>query len=354
MENKKNILIYSIISFTLLFFLYAKYIHSSNGDEVSGRPLAYYDFYPVKVDLEGKVSLDRKKLNDAIKELSTNIKDLRASSELIRLIEENSSSFLIDPGNNRAAKDLKDTSYHPENDNEKLLFTLKEIVRGIGNTLDGAPIEILIHDTRNPLKSIIEIENSITGRKVNDPNTNFGIELIKKYAKNEIKNGNIISYPIKTIDGRTLKATTIPIYDGDDLIALICMNIDTSKFSNKNHNELQKAIDSIVSLSSRKDYTDIEEIIEPIAIEEKYLELDRIRYELEKPLLVIKSRKGLLACAYINVETCNKTDEACAIVSGVSNYNDMMKSKVIATSDKAKYLGVKIGDLGEVALGKMN
>jgi uncharacterized protein YunC (DUF1805 family) len=80
---------------------------------------------------------------------------------------------------------------------------------------------------------------------------------------------------------------------------------------------------------------------------------NKMQYDLAKPLLIIKERNGILACAYINPETCNKTGEACAIVSGVNNHDDMKKAKVIAISKPAETLGIKIGDTGEAALDKL-
>ncbi|QUM87238.1 YunC family protein [Moritella sp. 36] len=82
------------------------------------------------------------------------------------------------------------------------------------------------------------------------------------------------------------------------------------------------------------------------------MEAKMIRYELDKPLLIIKEKKGMLACAYINVETCNKTNEACAIVSGVSSYKDMMSAKIIAVSNEALNLGVNVGDTGISAINR--
>jgi uncharacterized protein YunC (DUF1805 family) len=77
---------------------------------------------------------------------------------------------------------------------------------------------------------------------------------------------------------------------------------------------------------------------------------NELHFDLAKPLLIIKEKNGFLACAYINPETCNKTGEACAIVSGVNNYEEMKKAKIIAVSASAEKLGVKIGDLGQNAL----
>ena len=321
-------------------------------NNTENKPLAFYEFYPV-ISTEGRLSLDRAKINDAITNLSTSIVNDRASSELIRLIEENSASFLIDSENNKAAAKLAKRAYHPESDNHELLRTFKSVVKGIGQTISGTPIEIVLHDTRNPLKSVIAIENPITGRRLYDQNTNFGLELIKKYSKSNIKNTNIVSYPITLKDGRVIKATTIPIYDNGELIAFICINIDTSRINKSNPFELQTLIDSLTKISPETEYIKIKEIIPPIEQGNKYMSSNRMRYELEKPLLIIQENKGILACAYINPETCNKTGEACAIVSGVNNYEDMMSAKVIATSEQAQALGVRVGDTGAEALDKL-
>ncbi len=81
--------------------------------------------------------------------------------------------------------------------------------------------------------------------------------------------------------------------------------------------------------------------------------LDRARIDLALPLLVIKGTKGLLACGYVNVETCDKTEEACAIVSGVMNHNDMLVATVNAVSPRASALGVTIGMTGAEALERL-
>lgn len=81
--------------------------------------------------------------------------------------------------------------------------------------------------------------------------------------------------------------------------------------------------------------------------------IEQLRFELKKPLLILKAERGFLACGYINIETCNKTGEACAIVTGVNSHDDMLKATVSAVSKAAEGLGVKIGDTGNVALAKM-
>lgn len=81
--------------------------------------------------------------------------------------------------------------------------------------------------------------------------------------------------------------------------------------------------------------------------------LELLQFELARPLLVMKAPKGILGCGYINVETCNKTGEACAIVTGVNSFDDMRKATVVAASNKAVELGVQVGETGQSALDKM-
>ncbi|MDM0029115.1 YunC family protein [Variovorax saccharolyticus] len=83
-------------------------------------------------------------------------------------------------------------------------------------------------------------------------------------------------------------------------------------------------------------------------------DVETLNFKLARPLLIIKAPKGFLGCGYISVETCNKTGEACAIVTGVNSFDDMKSAKVVATSAKAQELGVLIGDSGEQALEKLH
>lgn len=81
--------------------------------------------------------------------------------------------------------------------------------------------------------------------------------------------------------------------------------------------------------------------------------LELLQFDLARPLLVMKAPKGILGCGYINVETCNKTGEVCAIVTGVNTFDDMRKAKIVATSTKAVELGIQVGETGQDALNKM-
>jgi uncharacterized protein YunC (DUF1805 family) len=80
--------------------------------------------------------------------------------------------------------------------------------------------------------------------------------------------------------------------------------------------------------------------------------VETFRIELKRPLLIMRSAKGFLACGYINIETCNRTDDACALVNA-GNFDDMKQALVFAVSRQAERLGIQVGDTGESALLKM-
>lgn len=78
--------------------------------------------------------------------------------------------------------------------------------------------------------------------------------------------------------------------------------------------------------------------------------LEKGRIELAYPLLTIRGDKGFLGCGYFNVDVCDKTKEACAIVTGVSNHNEMLTATIKQASSMAKELGIQEGMTGKEAI----
>ena len=78
--------------------------------------------------------------------------------------------------------------------------------------------------------------------------------------------------------------------------------------------------------------------------------LTKEHIQLGLPLLIIKGSRGFLGCGYINVETCNRTGEACAIVTGVKTHDAMLGAEIKTVSTEAAKLGVRVGMQGEEAL----
>lgn len=81
--------------------------------------------------------------------------------------------------------------------------------------------------------------------------------------------------------------------------------------------------------------------------------IEQHRIALAAPLLIARGAKGMLACGYINPATCDRTGEACAIVTGVKCFDDMLQAKVVAVSQAATRLGVEVGLSGREALEKL-
>ncbi len=70
-------------------------------------------------------------------------------------------------------------------------------------------------------------------------------------------------------------------------------------------------------------------------------------------ILVIKGKKGLLACGYIDISTADKVGDAVAVVTGVDTYVEMMATQVVKVSKAARRLGIEVGMEGKEALKHM-
>ena len=73
----------------------------------------------------------------------------------------------------------------------------------------------------------------------------------------------------------------------------------------------------------------------------KYKTLERQLGNL--PLIVIKAKKGYIACSYIDVETAEKIGDVAAFVCGVKNFDEFMKAKVRHTTSWAEDIGIREG-----------
>lgn len=94
---------------------------------------------------------------------------------------------------------------------------------------------------------------------------------------------------------------------------------------------------------------------EPLALPQpEFSNVQGYRIDLAAPLLVLKARRGILACGYLSLATMNKLGEVGAIVTGVRTFDDMLEARVVAVSDGAALLGVRVDCTGAEALVIMN
>ncbi|HHY59641.1 MAG TPA: transcriptional regulator [Clostridia bacterium] len=114
----------------------------------------------------------------------------------------------------------KDKGHHPK------LEALFPIADGIAQTF-GKNAEVVVHDLRQPEKSLIYMAGNITGRKLGAPITNLVLETLKK---NGDQAPNLIGYQTTTKDGKILKSSTIFIRDDDGkIIGCLCINLDITE-----------------------------------------------------------------------------------------------------------------------------
>ncbi len=68
------------------------------------------------------------------------------------------------------------------------------------------------------------------------------------------------------------------------------------------------------------------------------------------PLLAIIGRTGFVMCGFLNAEASEKFNVAAAIVSGVKNFEDVLKAEIKTATSKARSMGVKLGMTGKEAI----
>lgn len=204
-----------------------------------GSPLASYDFYPVVVAETGRPEIDIDRLRRALHHLVRHDDD-RAVADLIYLVRQNNLSLRLSPAELDQLSTLVERhdsrgGVDAEAERSELMANFARIVDGVGLTLSGTPFEIVLHDVRNPMRTVVAIQNPITGRRVGDPLTNFGVRLIRHYADADADVGprNYVSYPLRLLDGTPVKSTTIPLFHPRlGLVGFICININVGALTN--------------------------------------------------------------------------------------------------------------------------
>jgi uncharacterized protein YunC (DUF1805 family) len=72
------------------------------------------------------------------------------------------------------------------------------------------------------------------------------------------------------------------------------------------------------------------------------------------PLIVVKAKKGYIACSYIDKNTAEKIGDIAAFVSGVKTIDDLSKAKIRETTTYAEDLGIRPGMSVKKALELMD
>ncbi len=98
------------------------------------------------------------------------------------------------------------------------------ITAALGETF--APLcEVVLHDLTVPERSIVQIENNLSGRSVGDSATEIGLARIADSGFPDV----IANYANKFADGRPVKCTSVGLKDKTGkYVAAICLNVDIS------------------------------------------------------------------------------------------------------------------------------
>lgn len=105
---------------------------------------------------------------------------------------------------------------------EFLTLLTKVIASQFGNRC-----EVVLHDLERPYDStIVNIENGhLTGRKIGDPGTNLGLEILR----GEMEDGNRLNYITQTKEGKVLRSSSIYLKNSKGkTIGSLCINYDIS------------------------------------------------------------------------------------------------------------------------------
>ena len=272
--KQKMILAFSIVVPALLVFLFTSVLSSKRAalpsspaakPTITGRPLASYPFYPIAFSREGFLFIDKDKFMEAVTTLRQN-PDAKAVADLLYLERKENITLKLGESEKRLFQALIKEVPVPdiaeqEAYRDRLFEVYKQIVNGLGQTFAGTPIEIVLHDFRNPMRSIQALQNPISGRQLFQPTTNFGLEMIKWDAVHPQQGSSFISYDLKLGDGTPIKSTSIPLYDLEyGLIGSVCVNIRISDISETNLDDKTKQF--LTAFRRTSPNPDIAEIID--------------------------------------------------------------------------------------------
>ena len=205
-----------------------------------GRKLEEYDFYPYTVNRDNFPEFNLNNFRLGMHYFLRN-NDPMAARQLIFIGEQNNVRTQLEPAEQKVYARLfaRYDGDRIADDTREYLENFHRIVRLIGKSFPGTGIEILLHDLSNPSRSLVALENNVTGRRLHDGTTNLVIDLKKRQLSHEEK----LNYELN-IGARKFKCTTIPVLRPEyGVVGAICINID----ANYLNEEVLSAGDKVVT-----------------------------------------------------------------------------------------------------------
>ena len=204
-----------------LGFLWGKYKERQR----FGKKLEDYDFYPYAINRDNFPEFSIKDFRLGMHFFLRN-SDAMAARQLIFIGEQNNVRAQLEPSEQKVYARLF-TRYDGKkiaDDTREYLDNFTRIVHLIGKSFPNLGIEILLHDLSNPSRSLVALENNVTGRHLHDGTTNLVIDLKKRQLSHEEK----LNYELN-LGARKFKCTTISIVRPEyGVVGAVCINVDAN------------------------------------------------------------------------------------------------------------------------------
>jgi len=114
-----------------------------------------------------------------------------------------------------------------EAERDAIVAALTPVVDGLVATF-GPLCEVVLHDYRNPEKSVVALAGSVTGRAVGGAMSEIGLRIVARgdEARDEL------NYVTRTGTGATVKSSTMVLRDSTGTVfGALCVNLDVTAVS---------------------------------------------------------------------------------------------------------------------------
>lgn len=209
------------VIFLTIGFLWGKYKERQR----FGKKLEDYDFYPYAINRDNFPEFSLNNFRLGMHYFLRNF-DPMAARQLIFIGEQNNVRGQLEPAEQKVYARLyaRYDGKRIADDTREYLENFARIVHSIGKSFPNIGIEILLHDLSNPSRSLVALENNVTGRHLHDGTTNLVIDLKRRQLSHEEK----LNYEIN-LGTRKFKCTTISIIRPEyGVVGAVCINVDAN------------------------------------------------------------------------------------------------------------------------------
>lgn len=87
--------------------------------------------------------------------------------------------------------------------------------------------------------------------------------------------------------------------------------------------------------------------VTPLKIDDKVAVGLKVELPDSPPLLIMIGQTGFVMCGFLNMDAAEKLNVTAAMVSGVRNFDDVLRAEIKAATSKAQIKGIKVGMKGK-------